>query len=172
MFDDFIETRPGAARHLESHLNRPRQHVAVINTESESSLETFEESNSISSIQPPSTQTTNDDYCDITNANNQSRYIPSSVKNSGPTTLDGNLLTEQLWLLTCADEQKYTTKLVHLDMDPLKIRSDMELSRILKKQHLNTRQKWWQAIRPRGLITIKFVQVYSPHPVSPLPREE
>ena len=162
MFDDFIETRPGAARHLEAHLNRPRQHVAVINTDSGSSPETFElsnSSNSTSSIQPPSTQTTNDDSCDITHVNNQSRYIPSSVKNSDPTAVDGISLTEQLWLLTCADEQKYTTRLVHLGMDPLKIRSDMEFSRVLKKQHLNMRQKWWRAIRPRGLITIKFVQV-------------
>ncbi len=160
MFDNFIETRPGAARNLEAHLNRPRQHVAVINTESESSSqETSELSTSTASIQQPSTQTPSDDSCDITNISDQSRYIPSSAEKSDPTALHRVSLLEELWLLTCADEQKYTAKLVHLDMDPLKIRSDMELSRVLKKQHLNMRQKWWQAIRPRGLITVKFVQV-------------
>jgi hypothetical protein len=128
MFDDFIETRPGATQRFESHLNRPRQHVAAINTESESSTESFELSNSTSSIQPPSTQMTNEDSCDIINVNNQSRYIPSSFRNSGPTAIDRISHTEQLWLLTCANEQKYTTKLIHLCMNPLKIRSDMELS--------------------------------------------
>jgi hypothetical protein len=75
--------------------------------------------------------------------------------------IDRGPFPEQLWLLACADQEKFTTKLVHLDMDPLKIRSDMELALALKDQHSKMRQKWRQFIRLRGLVTIQFVQVIS-----------
>jgi hypothetical protein len=160
MIDDFIEKQPGAAQQLEARLNRPRQHVTGGDNESGSSPSSSKLS--LSSKQPLSTQATSDESSDISNAkplDNQSRYIPRCAASPRSNSADRGSLTQQLWLLACAEEQKYTTKLVHLDMDPLKIRSDMELSLVLKKLHSKMRQKWCQAMRLRGLVTIQFVQV-------------
>lgn len=76
----------------------------------------------------------------------------SNIVNIGP-------FQEQLWLLACGERQKFTTKLVHFDADPQKIKSDMELAMLVKKQYANIRPRWRQALRLRGLSTIKFVQV-------------
>jgi len=65
-------------------------------------------------------------------------------------------LLEQLWVLACAERQKFTTKLVHFDADSQKIRSDMDLAHLLKRQYAELRPSWKQYLRLRG---IQFVQV-------------
>jgi len=66
---------------------------------------------------------------------------------------------EQLWLLACAERHRFTTKLMHLDMDPYKVGSDRDLALLIKEQYLRLRPRWRQFFRLRGLHTIQFVQV-------------
>ena len=67
-------------------------------------------------------------------------------------------LPEPPWLLTCANEDRFTPKLAHLDMAPHKVRSDKDLALSLREHYFNVNKKWWRALRIRGLTTIEFVQ--------------
>ena len=60
--------------------------------------------------------------------------------------------------MTCAERDKFTTKLMHLDADQQKMRSDKELALLIKEQYSTLRPSWRQILRLRGLNTIKFVQ--------------
>jgi hypothetical protein len=63
------------------------------------------------------------------------------------------------WLLACANEGRFTTKLVHLDMSRTLVKSDKDLALVLRSHysHLMSR-KWFRWLRLRGLVTIDFVQ--------------
>ena len=77
-------------------------------------------------------------------------------------TLDTGPFLEQLWILACAEREKFTTNLVHLDATSQKVKSDMELARLIKEQYSQLRPGWRQFLRPRGLSTIQFIQVSAP----------
>lgn len=66
---------------------------------------------------------------------------------------------EPPWLLTCANEDRYASKVSHLDMAPHKITSDKELAKSLRDHYFfSINKKWWRSLRIRGLTTIEFVQ--------------
>lgn len=87
------------------------------------------------------------------------RYKPALDGTGSSSTMNMSPLLEQLWVLACAQREKFTTKLVHFDADSQKIRSDMGLARLLKRQYAELRPSWRQYLRLRGLNTIQFVQV-------------
>jgi hypothetical protein len=162
MFDDFIERRPGAAQLLEEHLNRPQTHPG--GSTSGSSSSSHRTNSSQTSLNTQGTSATSLDSRDITSA--RTPDMPYSSRFSSGLTTRGNSnivningYQEQLWLLACSERQKFTTKLVHFDADPQKIRSDMKLAVLVKRQYAGIRPKWKQALRLRGLCTIQFVQV-------------
>lgn len=158
MFDDFIENAPGAARLLEQELNRPRQHIG--GPGSASSSTSGPSSPSRTSLRTQSTSATSIDPGDISSAkplSSRNPYTPILSARSLERS-DTSPLYEQLWLLTCAERDKFTTKLMHLDADQQKIKSDKELAHLLKEEYLTLRSNWRQLLRLRGLITIQFVQ--------------
>lgn len=109
-----------------------------------------------------STRATSLDSRDITdaqNSSNRSPYVPVLTTPGSQSWTDTGPFHEQLWLLICAERQKFTTKLIHLDMAPHKVGSDKELALLVKEQYSQLRPKWRQFFRLRGLYTIQFVQV-------------
>lgn len=65
---------------------------------------------------------------------------------------------EESWLLTCANEGKLTPKVVHIDVNESRIRSDKDLALALCEHHDQLNRKWYSWARLRGLTTIEFVQ--------------
>src|SRR5450432_3540130 len=130
MFDDFIEQRPGAARELEQHLNRPRQRPSG----SGSSSSGYSGSLSGSSMRTETTAASSLDPGDISNSLSMSRnpfrapYSPTFAQSRSTASLRSRIPAGQLWLMACAEREKFTTKLIHLDMDSEKVRSDKDLA--------------------------------------------
>ena len=161
LHDDFIERRPGAARELERYLNRPRTMTAGNGTPTSPSSSMGSRSFTGSTIGgPPSSQTSWSSHNFSTHGSNS-----FSGNEKPPQTLTGvsmygpySPLPEPPWLLTCANEDRFTPKLAHLDMAPHKIRSDKDLALSLREHYFNVNKKWWRAMRIRGLTTIEFVQ--------------
>jgi hypothetical protein len=94
-----------------------------------------------------------DDTTDISDTrayNNESPWAPSPGARGSLLTSATTLFTQPLWLLACAERQKFTTKLVNLDVDAQNIRSDMELATLVKEQYTKRRPGWQQVFRLRG----------------------
>jgi hypothetical protein len=66
---------------------------------------------------------------------------------------------DPLWLYTCVNEGKWTTKMRHLDVNNSKINSDKDLALALGALHSQVNRKWYKLFKLRGLVSIKFVQV-------------
>ncbi len=65
---------------------------------------------------------------------------------------------EESWLLTCANEGRLTPKIVHLDVNEGRIKSDKDLALALRQHHDQLNRRWFNWARLRGLTTIEFVQ--------------
>lgn len=161
LHDDFVERRPGAARELERYLNRPRTMTASGGTPTSPSSSIASRTFTNSSIGgPPSSQTSWSSYNFPgagSNSYNSNTKPPHSLTGA-PTYPHYSPLPEPPWLLTCANEDRFTPKLAHLDMAPHKIRSDKDLALSLREHYFHINKKWWRAFRLRGLTTIEFVQ--------------
>lgn len=160
LYDDFIERRPGAARELEAYLNRPRTH-----TSGGSSPASPARSNSQSSISgspiggPPSSQTSWSSIGQAKDGGIGGQEAKTMNQTSVlPPHMQYNPLAEPPWLLTCANEDKFTPKVAHLDMSPHKIKSDRDLAMALREHYFHLHRKWWKVLKLRGLTTIEFVQ--------------
>lgn len=66
--------------------------------------------------------------------------------------------SELLWLLTCANEDRFATKLSHLEMSRQQIRSDKDFATLLRDHYFSLNRKWYRVMKLRGLTTINFVQ--------------
>ena len=88
-------------------------------------------------------------------------HSPPEPSSAQLTLVDTDIgpFPEQLWLLTCVEKERFTTKLEHFDADPQKIKSDMDFARIVKQQYSHQRPRWKRLLRLRGLCTIQFVKV-------------
>ncbi|ORY08663.1 hypothetical protein BCR34DRAFT_603423 [Clohesyomyces aquaticus] len=158
LFDDYLEYREGAARLLEARLNRTQSHPVTPETSSSASGR-----GSVASIS--STVTT-------------PIPIPSNYGFSSPRekvsyrTLfnyqgQHEALGIQLapkrecWLLSCANEKGLTPGLSHLDVDPSKVFTDMDLAIAMREMYRKQVKKSWLGIfRLRGLSKIEFVQFF------------
>ena len=76
------------------------------------------------------------------------------------SVLIGGYADEQ-WLLTCANEGRFTPKIVHLDVNSGRIKSDKDLALALREHYDQLNRKWYRMFKLRGLSTIEFVQVRS-----------
>lgn len=62
------------------------------------------------------------------------------------------------YLLTCANEGRFTPRWTNLDTSPDKISDDKDLSMALRAHYLSLNGKWYHYLRLRGLIRVDFVQ--------------
>jgi hypothetical protein len=84
-----------------------------------------------------------------------SKYSPTRILGSSPSFVR---IAEESWLLTCANEGRFTPKIVHLDVNEGRIRSDKDLALTLREHYERLNRRWFKWTRLRGLSTIEFVQ--------------
>ncbi|KAF4542542.1 Transcription factor c2h2 [Lasiodiplodia theobromae] len=158
LYDDFIERRRGAARELEAYLNRPRAHASP-SSPSHSAHSSFSEPSQVFSNNPslaPSPATT---WGSLGGGDvSPSNYSPTALRSNNPFSVRVSTLPPTRWLLTCADEGEFTTKLSHVDVTETKIRSDRDLAMAVRSLYSHVNRKWWRILRLRGLTSIDFVQ--------------
>lgn len=65
---------------------------------------------------------------------------------------------EESWLLTCANEGRFTPKIVHIDVNAGRIKSDKDLALALREHYERLNRRWLKWARLRALSTIEFVQ--------------
>jgi hypothetical protein len=91
-----------------------------------------------------------------------SHALPNLNAQFYAASIDTGPFPEPLWLLSCVERQRFTTKLEHFDADSQKIRSDMDFARMVLQQYSTMRPRWKRLLRLRGLCTVQFIQVISP----------
>ncbi|KAF2721863.1 hypothetical protein K431DRAFT_202471, partial [Polychaeton citri CBS 116435] len=160
LYDDFVERRAGAARELEAYLNRPRAHTGAGSNPSTPSSANSSQIFDGSSGGPPSSQTSWASYGSPGRASSTEkggmRGLQTYANMPVPTSTWPP--AEPPWLLTCANEDRYTPKLSHIDVGRYKITSDKDLALALRNLYFHVNRKWWRTLRLRGLSTIEFVQ--------------
>ena len=158
MHDDFVERRPGAARALEAYLNRPRMHTGgtPVTPSSSYGSRSFTGS-SIGGVPSANTSWSSYGFQQGSPVNSRDTKSPETATGM-PFQLPFFNHPEPPWLLTCANEDRYTPKLAHLDMGTHTIRSDKDLAMSLRNHYFNVNKKWWRVLKLRGLATIEFVQ--------------
>lgn len=158
LFDDFVELRPGAARELEAYLNRPRTYTGGSPTSPSSSQgsRSFTGS-SVGGIPSANTSWSSYGFQNTSPGGEDKLKVPGTSTGSSFSLPFFNQ-PEPPWLLTCANEGRSTPKLAHLDMAPHNIRSDKDLAMALRNHYFEINNKWWRALKLRGLATIDFVQ--------------
>lgn len=159
LYDDFIENRRGAARALEAYLNRPRSHTPSSpsgRTSTESTMSSVFGSLSTSSTltTPASTYGGSSPW-----GNRDSKNSPSRIASNNHFSVRIGGYPDEQWLLTCANEGKFTPKIVHLDVNAGRIKSDKDLALALREHYEQLNRKWFRMFKLRGLNTIEFVQV-------------
>ncbi|KAK5711950.1 hypothetical protein LTR17_018158 [Elasticomyces elasticus] len=159
LYDDFQEKRSGAARELEAYLNRPRTHTGGTPTtpSSAQSSRMFSPNSSFGMPTSSHTSMSSNGFSKGTPSHDGDTKPPRSFT-SLPPYVPYNFPAEPPWLLTCANEDRHTPKMSHLDMGSHKIRSDKDLAMSLRDHYFNVNKKWWRTLRLRGLSTINFVQ--------------
>jgi hypothetical protein len=160
LYDDFIEQRPNAARLLEGYLNRPRAHTPRSPTSQSSTASsmssTFDSSSRASTLATPSS--TYGGPSSWSRTNEPTKYSPSRVRTNSPFSVRMPSFAAESWLLTCANEGRLTPKIVHLDVNEGRIRSDKDLACALREHYNQVNGRWLSWARLRGLTTIEFVQ--------------
>ncbi|KAH7032355.1 hypothetical protein B0J12DRAFT_582656 [Macrophomina phaseolina] len=158
LYDDFVERRRGAARELEAYLNRPRAHTSP-SSPAHSTRSSFSEPNQIFSNNPsvsPSPATT---WGSLSGDSSfPSNNSPTTLRSNNPFSVRVSTLPPARWLLTCADEGQFTTKLSHVDVTETRIRSDRDLAMAVRALYAHVNRAWWRVLRLRGLVSVDFVQ--------------
>ncbi|KAF2469045.1 uncharacterized protein BDR25DRAFT_289215 [Lindgomyces ingoldianus] len=160
LYDDFIERRRGAARLLEAYLNRPRAHTPTSPAGRTSTSSTM--SSVFSSVSTASTLATpSSTYGGPSSwgkGKESSKYSPTRLRSTNPFSVRIPSYHEEQWLLTCANEGRFTPKIVHIDVNKGKITSDKDLALALRAHYEHLNNKWLKWAKLRGLTTIEFVQ--------------
>ncbi|KAF1979017.1 hypothetical protein BU23DRAFT_577189 [Bimuria novae-zelandiae CBS 107.79] len=160
LYDDFVERRPGAARLLEGYLNRPHAHTPSSPhsrfSTSTSMSSIFDNTSRASTLATPSS--TYSGPSSWGKGKGVSKYSPTRVKSNNPFSVTVHHPVEDSWLLTCANEGRFTPKIVHLDVNTQRIRNDKDLAMVLREHYENLNRRWLKWTRLRGLTTIEFVQ--------------
>ncbi|KAE8864217.1 hypothetical protein PTNB73_05102 [Pyrenophora teres f. teres] len=160
LYDDFIEQRPNAARLLEAFLNRPRAHTPRGSNSQGSSVSSmasiFDASSRTSTLATP--VSTYGGSASWARGNDASKCSPSRTRANDPFSFRISPFDTESWLLTCANEGRLTPKIVHLDVNQGRIRSDKDLALVLREHYNQLNHRWFNWARLRGLTTIEFVQ--------------
>ncbi|KAI4952405.1 hypothetical protein J4E91_002875 [Alternaria rosae] len=93
-----------------------------------------------------------------TRGSDPSKYSPSRTVASNPFSVRMPSFVQESWLLTCANEGRLTPKIVHLDVNEGRVRSDKDLALALREHYDQLNRRWFNWARLRGLTTIEFVQ--------------
>lgn len=155
-----MERRRGAARLLEAYLNRPQVHTPSSPSRSSPSStlsSVFSSSSTASTLATPQS-TFNLGSSSSWGQGDSSKYSPTRLRNN-PFSVRIGSYPEPQWLLTCANEGRYTPKIVHLDVNMARIRSDKDLAMALREHYNQVNRRWFRILKLRGLTTIDFVQV-------------
>lgn len=153
---------------LEAFLNRPRTHTPSSPGRSSTSStmsSVFSSSSTASTLATPQS-TLGFGGPQSWGQGDASRYSPTMLRSNNPFSVRIGSYTEPQWLLTCANEGRYTPKIVHLDVNPARIKSDKDLALALRDHYGNLNRKLFRVFRLRALSTIDFVQVRTSTSVS------
>ncbi|KAF1811209.1 hypothetical protein P152DRAFT_376035, partial [Eremomyces bilateralis CBS 781.70] len=166
LYDDFIEVRPGAAAELEAKLKSigtrtlpTTSHTSQASPGSSNSSSPISASSSAFNSVPSSATSIGSlsSFPSNLNTPTSNRPKPNLSSNRRPRYLPYPPTTP-LWLLTCANEGKWTPKVTHLDVHPALIRSDRDLALALRDHYARLHHRWPKALKLRGLSSIHFVQ--------------
>jgi hypothetical protein len=160
LYDDFVEQRPNAARLLEAYLNRPRAHTFQSPVSQSSTISSvssiFDSYSRTSTLTTPSS--TYGGPASWAKGSDPSKSSPSRVRAENAFSIRMPNYAAESWLLTCANEGRLTPKIVHLDVNEGRIRSDKDLALSLREHYDQLHRRWYNWTRLRGLTTIEFVQ--------------
>ncbi|PVH98480.1 hypothetical protein DM02DRAFT_45421 [Periconia macrospinosa] len=159
LYDDFIENKQGAARDLEWYLNRPRSH-SPSDPPSKSSTFTsmnsmFDVSSRASTLATPASTYAGNGWGKQSDA---SRYSPTRLRSNNPFSVHIGTSAPESWLLTCANEGRFTPKVVHIDVNNHKIKDDRDLALAIRDHYERVNKGWFKWARLRGLSRIEFAQ--------------
>lgn len=159
LFDDFTENRVGAARELERYLNRPRTY-APHDPNSPITPSSYQPSPHSSMGMPPSSQTSLGSVNQPAQTHYPGYYARSPTSGSLPGYNSFNsTYHEPRYLLTCANEDRFTPKVTHLNIPPNVVLNDQHLAQKLREHYAHVNRQWWKRLlKLRGLVTIEFVQ--------------
>lgn len=161
LYDDYQENRSGAAAELQAHLNRvPYQTLTGPPSSHPSS-----DKSSIFSANSPCPPTPQSSWSSPTSNTPSTPWSPpdfakqpAGVTTNTPFNVNFRPYIEPLWLFTCLNEGKWSTKLRHLDVNSSKITSDKDLALALSGLYKQVNRKWYKFLKLRGLTNIRFVQ--------------
>lgn len=146
LYDDFIETRPGAAEELRNALHAP-----------EYCRPNGSQSTSSSSSNPSQMSVTGSASTSVGQPNNSriSIYEPNPV-NGRPTSATITCDPESKWLLVCAQSWQRPTSLLHLNV--CSTSSDQQLFTDLRQLYLQLKRVWWHRLSLQTVKSIRFIQ--------------
>ncbi|KAL9630172.1 MAG: hypothetical protein Q9204_004856 [Flavoplaca sp. TL-2023a] len=159
LFDDFIETRPGAAEELRAALHtvdqqRPTSQYPVASSQS------YPRTTTMSGSPNPNSAIPRAGVIDYAIIPPTSIYDPQ--RGSGTLSSSTWVNTpESKWLLICTQAWRRPTSLLHLDL--CSTTSDKQLFTDLRQTYLELRKVWWQKLSLKVIHSIRFVQ-FELHP--------
>ncbi|KAL8833541.1 MAG: hypothetical protein Q9176_007938 [Flavoplaca citrina] len=159
LFDDFIETRPGAAEELRAALHtvdqqRPTSQYPVASSQS------YPRTTTMSGSANPNSAIPRAGVIDYAITPPTTIYDPQR----GSGTLSSSTwvnIPESKWLLICTQAWRRPTSLLHLDL--CSTTSDKQLFTDLHQTYLELRKVWWQKLSLKVVQSIRFVQ-FELHP--------
>lgn len=172
VYDDYIENRPGAAAELEAYLNKVPNQWPNSPPSSQPSSAADSVFSASGDPSPLSSVTSWSSQASRSPTLWDQRGVPKQqlrVSSNNPYSMGLKSYIEPLWLYTCVNEGKWTTKMRHLDVNNSKIGSDKDLALALGALHNQVNRKWYKLFKLRGLISIRFVQVSLATPIHPAP---
>ncbi|KAF2644497.1 hypothetical protein P280DRAFT_513968 [Massarina eburnea CBS 473.64] len=150
LYDDFIERQPGAARLLEAYPST--------RTSTTTSMSSLFDTNSLASTLTTPASTYGGPSSWGKHSNGAIKHSSSRLRNNSPFSVRIGTHADESWLLTCANEGRFTPKIVHVDVNAGKIKCDKDLALALREHYERINRRWLKWARLRGLSTIEFVQ--------------
>ncbi|KAL8899612.1 MAG: hypothetical protein Q9207_006108 [Kuettlingeria erythrocarpa] len=145
LYDDFLETRPGAAKELEAALDSQGEQRS--SGQSSASSNQTQPVVSVGTSIPPA-----------------AFPVPGNIAPYNPRPMDGRPTSttitcgpESNWLLVCAQAWQRPISLLHLSV--CLIRSDRELFVELRQRYTGLKKAWWSRLSMKSVRSIRYVQV-------------
>ena len=139
LHDDFIELRVGAAHELQSHLSRPHRTLSSTSSPTSPTPGGNSAFSTPGNLSPSSTHTwsPNTSPGNSPDGMKPAPTLPPPVEAFSITVPDRN----PPYLLTCANEGKFTPKVTHLDMGADRIANDKDLALALRAHYASLNNK-------------------------------
>lgn len=154
MYDDYIESRPGAAKELEKLLNKAYTSCLPVPKSHSSSTSTFVPPQRVASQPQQPQQELGNENLPLERL--AQAYDPCIQHGASiPAIITCEL--ESRWLLICAKSKTRPVGLKHFDICATS--SDQQLFKELKELYTALRGKWISILSLRKVTGIRFVQV-------------